>query len=186
MKCDERIRYNGSDIGGGICGWCRGHTKFDMNITSYEDVLMWEECLGKVEVHVAREITCVAFGALREAGHSVKVIFASGTCKKDESGEHTNWMIRSLLKLWGDDLRGRAARGPNFANQADAASHFVLEAHGCSRSSAPDTGARLGAVQCSDQAAIVHYDCGFRQSQKHNLSELASTESTVQSRSATS
>ena len=86
VKCDERIRYNGSVDGAGGRGWCREHTKFGMGVTSYDDVLMWKECLDKGEAHLAKEITCVALGPLREADHSAKVIFASGTCKKDESG----------------------------------------------------------------------------------------------------
>ena len=79
--------------------------------------------------HLAKEITCVAIGALRGAGHAAKVVSAPGTCKKDESGAHTNWMIQKLLQLWHEDDRGHRDRGPTHANQADGASHFVLGAH---------------------------------------------------------
>jgi hypothetical protein len=70
VKCDERPRYNGSVDGGGGRGFCREHTKFGMDVTSYDDVLMWKECCDKGEAHLAKEITCVALGPLRKPDHS--------------------------------------------------------------------------------------------------------------------
>ena len=76
VVADERPGYNVSDDGAGGRAWCREHTRFSMDVSSYGDALMWKDRLDKGEAHLPKEITCVAIGALREAEHAMKVVFA--------------------------------------------------------------------------------------------------------------
>jgi hypothetical protein len=114
VAVDERLRF--SKALGVVLGLCRGHSGgVDVSIQGLACLERISAALKAGEVHMAKEATVGALLPIRRENYQARPVFASGTCKKDETAvsimHHPSLSGCHRLLVYEKD-EGHKQRGP--------------------------------------------------------------------------
>lgn len=107
---------------GSISGLCNCVKGLDLKVTSIAAMKNLASLVFGINptVHLAKEQTVAAIGALRQKYFGVKPIFIQGTCKRDTADDMVN-IIETIIKAWEESPDGEKRHGPiwSFASDGD-------------------------------------------------------------------
>ena len=111
VAVDERLRF--SKALGVVLGLCREHSGgVDVSIQGLACLERISAALKAGEVHMAKEATVGALLPIRRENYQARPVFASGTCKKDETAVSTTPLYRAVIDYWYEKDEGYKQRGP--------------------------------------------------------------------------
>jgi hypothetical protein len=99
VAVDERLRF--SKALGVVLGLCREHSGgVDVSIQGFACLERISAALKAGEVHMAKEATVGALLPIRRENYQARPVFASGTCKKDETAVSIIPLYRAVIDYW--------------------------------------------------------------------------------------
>ena len=108
---DEGLRS--SKALGVVLGLCREHPGgVDVSIQGLACLERISAALKAGEVHMAKEATVGALLAIRRENYQARPVFASGTCKKDETAVSIIPLYWAVIGYWYEKDEGHKQRGP--------------------------------------------------------------------------
>ncbi|KAF8594840.1 hypothetical protein BDV93DRAFT_577293, partial [Ceratobasidium sp. AG-I] len=114
IAIESRPRYD--VILDAVIGICREHANNDalQNLSTRSDslnaLLDTQALLDSGGCHRATEATMAAIARFGQSDYNPTIIFASGTCKTEKTGDQTRW-IDLLLTCWKESPHGGAVHG---------------------------------------------------------------------------